>query len=247
MLELSFRTAMCGGKIKVVPCSRVGVLNIREPVKVVSAKNHWYIAELWLGNHKDRVYKQMSADPSSGISDVDRKSLESRRVQISDLTCHDFSWYLQHVAMDAYIPSDDVIHAGLLQITNGRCMRLSRKDMRIDLGSCSAEQERCPLRDMIVEYTKDGFLRSIDKCLSVQGSAYILGETCDKHNDHQLWTYDDKRRLVNKWSGYCVLHVTDPDPKLADVKRQIAMAQKCDADSTGEKREFSSWKFLPIQ
>ena len=246
MLELSFRTAMCGGKIKILPCSRVGVLNIREPVKVVNTKNIWYISELWLGSYKDNVYKQLKKEPSAGVTESDRKRLAARKSELSDLSCRDFSWYLQYVAVDAYIPANDVARHGILQITNGRCVRLSRKDMRVDLGSCSAEQERCPLRDMIVELTADGLLRSIDKCLAVQGSAYILGETCDKNNDHQQWTYDDKQRLVNKWSGYCILHVTDPDPKLSDVKRQIAMAQKCSADSTGDKREFSSWKFLPI-
>lgn len=241
-LELSIRTWLCSGRIEVLPCSRVGVMNLYDSVKINSNKNKWRLIQLWMKDFQKIIHLNLGNNPSNLITKSDRESLDKRRKELKKLSCKSISWYVDNVAKDIYIPPSDAKHNGLLKIQNGHCAHVG-DDSRIDLSSCSPDHHNLLKRDMIFTLTTGGQLKWGIMCLSVQESAYILPETCDSNNDHQLWTYEENKQLVNKWSGFCMSHVTDPDPKLADQRRQIAMAQKCDNDNS-EQKEFSSWQFV---
>ena len=237
-LELSLRAWMCGGAVRVVPCSRVGVLNLNDPIRVGSKSNIRRIAELWLGDMKAFVYRQTdAATPSS--SAVETTSLETRRRRLSSLQCRDLNWYVADVAAGlVYKPTGgDVVDYGYLRVFNGMCASVGN-DSRVDLSACALGVSMVMSR--VFEWHSDGRLTAGGQCLAVKESAYVLADTCTSNDDRQKWEFRDKL-FVNKWSQTCLMHVTDPDTKWG--KRQIVMAQDCKGDKTKE-RVFVRWEFV---
>ena len=55
-LELSFKCWMCGGRVVIVPCSRVGhVFRSRTPYALTNwdiARNNLRVAEVWMDEYK---------------------------------------------------------------------------------------------------------------------------------------------------------------------------------------------------
>jgi len=66
---------------------------------------------------------------------------------------------------------------------------------------------------------------------------------CRPGEDRQSWKYLDEK-LINVWSKYCAMHVTDPDKK-TEGDRQIAMAQDCATDSSSGAL-FKHWEFVTL-
>ena len=243
MLEMSLRTWLCGGSVKVVGCSKVGILNYNDPVKIMNNRNKWRISELWMSEYKDPIAKSSNRDLASNIGDVDKRSLQTRRLDIEKLQCvHDTKWYFDNIATDVFIPPTNAVVQGFLQIKNGHCARIG-EDKRIDLGSCNPQKHDLVPRDMMFVLTSEGHLTIGSLCIGTPTSFYMIPGKCDIKDENQKWTYDNKKRLVNFKSKFCAMHVTDPDPKMKDQKRQIAMAQDCSADKSKDL-EFSSWKFI---
>ncbi|XP_057294075.1 polypeptide N-acetylgalactosaminyltransferase 5-like [Hydractinia symbiolongicarpus] len=103
-LEMSFRIWMCGGRLEIIPCSRVGHIFRKENspytfpngVSKTLAKNSNRLAEVWMDDYKELHYR--------------RKSPEDRKVEIGDLTsrkalrkslgCKTFKWYLDNIIPD---------------------------------------------------------------------------------------------------------------------------------------------------
>jgi len=101
-VELSFKTWRCGGRIEIVPCSRIGHL-FREPAQrpypvdvdqVV--KNYARLAQTWWKDHLSYFYRmkpEAVGMKHEGMEEVHRKWGE-----ISDrLQCKNHSWYLQNI------------------------------------------------------------------------------------------------------------------------------------------------------
>ena len=244
-LELSLRAWMCGGSIKVLPCSRVGVLNLNDPIRVGSQGNVRRIAELWLGTMKEFVYRQ--TDVTQPPSTEETSSLQARRLSLGTLTCRDLDWYAQDVAADLlYKPTgQDVTQFGFLRVLNGLCATPGN-DSRIDVGACSLGVSM--VMRHVFELHEDGRLMVSGRCLTVKPSAYVLVEDCIAGgDDHQHWKYHSHNKVfLNKWSSRCLTHVTDPEKTgTTPSKRQIAMAQDCNADNSKD-RVFVRWEFVRI-
>ncbi len=236
-IEMSFRTWMCGGSLKVLPCSRVGVLNLHDPVKIVNADTIRRISEVWLGDKKDLVYRNTGTQDS--MSESEEKSIHDRKTAIQNLKCKNFDWYLKTAAKDIYTPSKDAKYYGILKCKTGRCAHIGN-DRRVDLGSCKAQAYNLHTTDMLFEYDTKGLLKTQGKCLEVQNSAYVKLVECKEGETKQQYEYHNGGKLKNRWSGYCTMHVTDPDKKVPKG-RQIMMAQDCGLDTSGE---FVSWEFI---
>uniref|UniRef100_A0A8C6SU36 Polypeptide N-acetylgalactosaminyltransferase n=1 Tax=Neogobius melanostomus TaxID=47308 RepID=A0A8C6SU36_9GOBI len=116
-IEMSFRVWQCGGQLEIIPCSVVGhVFRTKSPHTFpkgtqVIARNQVRLAEVWMDGYKEIFYRrnqqaaQMSKDGTFG--DI------SQRVELRQrLQCKSFSWYLQNVFPEVFMPDLNPLHFG---------------------------------------------------------------------------------------------------------------------------------------
>ncbi|XP_029450824.1 polypeptide N-acetylgalactosaminyltransferase 6 [Rhinatrema bivittatum] len=108
-VEMSFRVWQCGGQLEIIPCSVVGhVFRTKSPHTFpkgtqVIARNQVRLAEVWMDGYKEIFYRrnqqaaQMVREKTFG--DI------SERLRLKEhLQCKNFSWYLQTVYPEMFIP-----------------------------------------------------------------------------------------------------------------------------------------------
>lgn len=95
-IEMSLRTWRCGGRIEVVPCSRIGhVFRARNPYVVHPrevVKNTKRAALVWLDEHLEDYYKESPQAKYMDVGDV------SERLKLKEsLHCKSIDWYIKNV------------------------------------------------------------------------------------------------------------------------------------------------------
>lgn len=95
-IEMSLRTWRCGGRIEVVPCSRMGhVFRERNPYVVHNiqvVRNQKRVALVWLEDHLEQFYAEVPHARNLDAGDV------SKRVQLKEsLQCKSMDWYIDNV------------------------------------------------------------------------------------------------------------------------------------------------------
>lgn len=101
-IELSLRTWMCGGKIVILPCSRVGhIFRKRRPYGPEENQpdslllNSHRVARVWLDNYIEKFY-EANPDAKYLISGDVSKRLDLRH----KLRCKHFSWFIENIYPD---------------------------------------------------------------------------------------------------------------------------------------------------
>jgi len=106
-LEISFRIWMCGGRLDIIPCSRVGhVFRKRRPYTSTSksgidtqTRNALRVAKVWLGDYIKHFYATASGVETMNAGDI------SKRLKLKeDLKCKDFEWYHTNIYPELEIP-----------------------------------------------------------------------------------------------------------------------------------------------
>lgn len=107
-MEISFRIWMCGGRLEIIPCSRVGhVFRKRRPYTSTSkagedtqTKNSLRVAKVWLGPYIKHFYSTVAGSeamsPGPGLQE--REELRDR------LQCKDFDWYHTNIYPELEVP-----------------------------------------------------------------------------------------------------------------------------------------------
>ncbi|XP_059174599.1 polypeptide N-acetylgalactosaminyltransferase 11-like [Physella acuta] len=96
-LELSFRIWQCGGRLVIVPCSRVGHIFRKRrpygsPVQDSFTKNTLRMVHVWLDDYK-RYYFHIN----SRAEDMEFGNINERLELRKKLNCKSFHWYLENI------------------------------------------------------------------------------------------------------------------------------------------------------
>lgn len=95
-IEMSLRTWRCGGRIEIVPCSRMGhVFRAKNPYQVhvqQVLKNAKRAALVWLDNHLEDYYQRVPYARNLEAGDV------SERLRLKEkLQCKSMDWYINEI------------------------------------------------------------------------------------------------------------------------------------------------------
>jgi len=95
-IEMSLRMWRCGGRIEVVPCSRMGhVFRARNPYVVHSqevVRNQNRAALVWLDEYLEKYYKEVPYAKNVNAGDVTERLLLKER-----LHCKSMDWYIDNI------------------------------------------------------------------------------------------------------------------------------------------------------
>ncbi|KAK2162411.1 hypothetical protein LSH36_99g04050 [Paralvinella palmiformis] len=190
-LELSFRTWMCGGSVRIVPCSKVGHIfrsNLPYIFDIGTVyKNLQRVAEVWMDEYKKYYFQ--TTNKSYKFSPSERETLRKRSKLRRTLNCKDFSWYLQNVAKTVKTPPYDAVLFGRLKnLATKKCLSSGTNSQFLMLNACEVHPER---QDFY--FTGDNRIKHKDTgCLMfVNPGKLSLGQIgpCTTINPAQKWLF----------------------------------------------------------
>ena len=214
--ELSFKTWLCGGRLDVIPCSHVAHLDRHfedRPYANVDDSpivNLLRVAEVWMDDCKRLVYffsEEYRTDPR--ITTVDEQ-LEIKK----NLNCKPFSWYVENIIPNKFIPDEDSKMYGRLR--SGRNMNLCADNFNRNGMGLNSEKEYAFLGQYPchsdLKYSQyfglsyNHQLRDFYHCAEVsKGIPFdkILMKKCNG-NLNQMWKRTTSKGLRNIASGKCI-------------------------------------------
>ncbi len=200
-LDISFRMWLCGGGVYIVPCSRVGhmfratlpyVFPSNYGGRLAKYKNYQRVAEIWFGD----PYRQLYYASTRGYVRFNQSDIASLRHRIrrvkERLKCKPFSWYLQNVTPEVFIPQQSAVYAGQLRnLASGRCVSArtvgERDEKYLTMTSCSTHSS-----DQVFSMDADGRISYTDRrCLTGKRGTVVTMDTCDVTIAGQTWQVDD--------------------------------------------------------
>ncbi|XP_063284076.1 polypeptide N-acetylgalactosaminyltransferase 6-like [Pelobates fuscus] len=119
-VEMSFRVWQCGGQLEIIPCSVVGhVFRTKSPhsfpkgTQVIS-RNQVRLAEVWMDRYKEIFYRR-NQQAAKMVREKTYGDLSDRLKLKEDLRCKNFSWYLETVYPEIFIPDLSPTYYGAIK------------------------------------------------------------------------------------------------------------------------------------
>ncbi|KAL5247467.1 hypothetical protein ACHWQZ_G019370 [Mnemiopsis leidyi] len=200
-LEMSFRLWMCGGRLEIVPCSRVGhIFRLKNPVSFPGGtsntvnRNNKRLAEVWMDEFKEIFYWY-----SPGMDTRDAGDVSGRLNLRSRLQCKSFKWYLDTVYPDLFVPSLEYFGRGAVSNpASNLCLdTFGAADhyhtVKAGLYYCHNQGG-----NQVWIFTPDCRILQGDFCLELAGSRRgepVLG-LCKKKSQYQTWRYDTHTKQI---------------------------------------------------
>eukprot|EP00047_Mylnosiga_fluctuans_P006706 m.248600 g.248600 ORF g.248600 m.248600 type:complete len:535 (+) comp15768_c0_seq1:20-1624(+) len=219
-LEISFRTWMCGGRMLILPCSRVGhIFRKHHPYAFPEGgantynKNTARVAEVWMDEFKEHFY---SAKPSA--RGVAVGSLMGRKALRNRLHCKSFEWFLKTVYPELKIPGQPAANPslrGMLRVPGGKCLTTKFQELAPLMADCHGASYWTLTSSQRLE-----LLDGRGQCLSAHAGALVLQRCSDA--DVTRWRRRDVALMAD--SHTCLDAEADGHPGAALCRRTPSQA-----------------------
>ncbi len=188
-LDISFRTWMCGGSIKISPCSRIGhVFRERLPYTFsgdVMYKNLQRVADVWMDNYSTWYY--LTTGKVFRWGESEKQSLLERKALRQKLGCKSFQWYLDTVVQHLVPPLPwSRLFGQIKNLWSNTCLT-SLRGADFTLQGCHLHT-----RDQTFHFTGYNQLvdDSADCVTSPPNTSTVIPQHCKKQGDHsQTWIF----------------------------------------------------------
>ncbi|XP_029011614.1 polypeptide N-acetylgalactosaminyltransferase 6 [Betta splendens] len=217
-VEMSFRVWQCGGQLEIIPCSIVGhVFRNKSPHTFpkgteVITRNQVRLAEVWMDDYKNIFYRRNKI--AANMAKENKYGDISARLKLREgLQCKNFSWYLDTVYPEVFIPDlNPEKHGAIKNLGSQSCLDVGENNH----GGKPVIMYTCHNMggNQYFEYTSHKELRhNIGKQLCLQAapqSEPVKIELCQLKGKgtsvapQQEWVFTEDNLLKNPSSGKCL-------------------------------------------
>ncbi|CAD7670406.1 unnamed protein product [Nyctereutes procyonoides] len=215
-VELSLRVWQCGGRVEVLPCSRIAHLERNHKpyaldLSVALKRNALRVAEIWMDEYKHMVYLAWNIPIQN--SGIDFGDISSRMALWKKLKCKTFDWYLKNV-YPSLKPIHNIVGYGRMKNTLDENLCL---DQELVSGKTPIMFYCCKhsLQNVYYHLTGELYVGPLiaeanidDHCLTDPGDGEKPTlEPCSKAAQNRLhiyWDFKPGRAVMNRATKQCL-------------------------------------------
>ena len=193
-IEHSFRLWMCGGRVEVLPCSKIGHVfkpnlpySFGEKSEMVIQRNMIRVAEVWMDEYKKYYYATQDR-----LTPIDIPSLMERKKLREKLKCKSFDWYMKNIIPEMPVPPDDARWFGkIMRFSNfNYCIMKDFENQTLKVVLCEPQV----WKDIAFIITDKGQFKFNDLCIGVSDNSFNVGMKCD--STVSTWLFDSQAHLI---------------------------------------------------